>query len=624
MPPERRVFSSPPRSPLTVSIPTTSSSSTTKLPRRHAPTSFVDHPNSYISSYLSNRHAKEIMLSKVQKRCIPNHQQQPLDPQTSCHENHSQPNRLQAARLQFHREEERYQIEQQRQQQQQLLATSHLHHYQPIPPLPAPLTPPDDTTSQNQKAMEAPSPSDTPSNYASAPEFSTLHTMPGSWTQGPSSLHPSGRDQCSDLTVNGEGERSTIFSNISSFRDTLPKALPPRVAKENLERLRQRLQRRRARARETILVDLHQGVKSVEAEVHRQVEMVFSRLKGAPASRYAFALTNSFLAQIPTTLSQSISGSGPTGVETSAAAERKRNEDRITTERLSKDFDSIALTSHSKRSPQSRMIEISDEESRVSISRLGASEVLSASMHTSYSTACSQVLSAALPSFIPSMVAPLVCVFAYPGPLSAANPQAEHTDDRTGPKHQQQHQQQQQQPSKELNFPWGLPGRSPFPSTTVNDRHQDPKHQIPDPGVLIPDSRSWTQAEQEALYLAATRFCLSGQWSKIREMMSLHRTDEEIEVEYTRLYGHRGDKDTDIDEDEDDQQVRAMDEDADDEAEIESNAMFMKFGGQRRQHRHHHTPRLRCDGREKEPIRLSRKELMIDKRFTLEEIPTRL
>ncbi|KAG0008819.1 hypothetical protein BGZ80_003017 [Entomortierella chlamydospora] len=451
--------------------------------------------------------------------------------------------------------------------------------------------------------------------------------MPGSWTQGPSSLHPSGRDQCSDLTVNGEGERSTIFSNISSFRDTLPKALPPRVAKENLERLRQRLQRRRARARETILVDLHQGVRSVEAEVHRQVEMVFSRLKEAPASKYAFALTNSFLAQIPATLSQSISGSGPTDVETSVAAERKRNEDRITTERLSKEFDSIALTSHSERSPQSRMIEISDEESRVSISRLGASEVLSASMHTSYSTACSQVLSAALPSFIPSMVAPLVCVFAYPGPLSAANPQAEHTDDRTGPKHhhhQQQQQQQQQQPSKELNLPWGSPGRSPFPSTTVDDRRQDPKRQIPDPGILILDSRSWTQAEQEALYLAATRFHLSGQWSKIREMMNLHRTDEEIEVEYTRLYGHREDKDTDNDEDEDDLQVGAMDEDADDEAEIEINAVFMKFGGQRRQHQYHHTPRLRCDGREKEPIRLFRRELMIDKRFTLEEIPTRL
>ncbi|KAF9348392.1 hypothetical protein BGX26_000208 [Mortierella sp. AD094] len=448
--------------------------------------------------------------------------------------------------------------------------------------------------------------------------------MPGAWSQGfstipalehvamnissdqsrHSSFHLSRRDQYPDLTINGEGERSTLFSNISSFRDSLPTALPPRVAKENLERLRQRLQRRRARARETILTDLHEGVKSVEAEVHRQVDMVLSRLKEAPASKYAFALTNSFLAQIPVTLSQSKLGSGPTteggegraDEETSVTAELKYDEDRIAAEHLSMDFDSIALTNHSERSPHSRIVETDGEESGV--------------------------LSAALPSFIPSMVAPLVCVFAYPSPLSATNPSVEYANDRTASEHQRQ---QQQQPSKEFKLPWGLPGRSPFPPTRVDDRHQNPKHQVPDPSILILDSKSWTQAEREALYLAATRLHLSGQWSKIREMMNLHRTDEEIEVEYTRLYGHREDNDADIDEDdEDDQQFGGMDEDADDEAEIESNAVFMKFGGQHRQHHCHQTPRLEYDMRKKEPIRLFKKELMIDKRFTLEEIPTRL
>ncbi|KAF9950513.1 hypothetical protein BGZ65_006568 [Modicella reniformis] len=186
---------------------------------------------------------------------------------------------------------------------------------------------------------------------------------------------------------------------------------------------------------------------------------------------------------------------------------------------------------------------------------------------------------------------------------------------------------------------------------------------MPDSGIVIVRSKAWTQAEREAMYLAATRFRLSGQWSKIREMMNLHRTDKEIEEEYKKLYGHRDSISDDEDNDDDhhddnyndDMNKRMVcsnlhkespkmgedrfgqtDGDADDEAE---SAVFMKFGGSRHSgvsqthHLHHHQQgqqgqdgyeHQRIFGQTREPIRLHMNELMIDKHFVLEEIPLRL
>ncbi|KAK3834314.1 MAG: hypothetical protein JOS17DRAFT_39782 [Linnemannia elongata] len=234
----------------------------------------------------------------------------------------------------------------------------------------------------------------------------------------------------------------------------------------------------------------------------------------------------------------------------------------------------------------------------------------------------------------------------------------------------------------------------------------------PDSGIVIVHSKTWTQHEREALYLAATRFRLSGQWSKIREMMNLHRTDAEIESEYKKLYAHRDPSDDSLlDDDEDDIEshydarpsiIDAMThnqqsnvnseegEDADDETET---MIFMKFGGARsanqkcqqlqhlqsrrlhydqlhfqppvpqqelqhhhrqqhqvyqQNHRHPQQQQYQNNGavngppvhdtnapyqqqqqqqrlsNDQDPIRIFKKEFMIDKRFTLEEIPMRI
>ncbi|KAF8935162.1 hypothetical protein BGZ58_005191 [Dissophora ornata] len=408
--------------------------------------------------------------------------------------------------------------------------------------------------------------------------------------------------------------------------------LPPQIARDNLRRLSERLRRRRARARETILYDLHQGVKSVEAQVHRQVEMVLSRLKEAPGSRYAFALTNSLLSQIPIAASLLPSlpsvGDGPSQVENPEDQKRiqERERHRAAAESLSNEFDSIALAGRPDRyidSPPASSISPSSSSSQpegehqVSISRSGASEFLSASMHTSYSTAASQVLSAALPSFIPSMVAPLVCVFSYPAPSSSSL--------TMNPGDPESAQQQQQQ--KDFVFPWGLPNRPPPPyhspllrrvqtgqtEERLQQQQGHPPMSTTNSGIDVVHSKFWTQAEREALHLAATRFRLAGQWSKIREMMNLHRTDEEIEGEYVKLYGHRtGIKDYDEDEDDEienqsgrdenrrkkgdrmeEDRFGSMDGDADDEAEFGGGTLFVKLGGSRRSmasHPHPHPP----------------------------------
>lgn len=387
--------------------------------------------------------------------------------------------------------------------------------------------------------------------------------------------------------------------------------------------------------------------------MQRQVETVLSRLREAPGSRYAFAITNTFLSQIPSSLSGTLlpTPSSPDDEEENIKREEEepslagQERDRRVDESLSIELDSIALDA----SPRSAHATIPSKR-HVSLSSTGASEVLSASMRADYTTAASQVLSAALPSFIPSMVAPLVCVFSYPVPY----PSEEHLEQIQAHAHHLRHAQQ----PKGVTFPWGLPDRPSthqHPSTTTTTPPPPPTggpSPLPDPGIIVVRSEAWTQAEREALYLAATRFRLSGQWSKIREMMNLHRTDKEIEAEYMKLYGHRHDDIDDDDDDDDDHHdndiphddlrpVRVkmedrfgnMDGDADDEAE--SAAVFMRFGGGNGGSRRSTTAsqwhqqqlqqqQQRLSSQPREPIRLHEKELMIDKRFALEEIPMRL
>ncbi|KAG0364608.1 hypothetical protein BGZ54_007335 [Gamsiella multidivaricata] len=210
----------------------------------------------------------------------------------------------------------------------------------------------------------------------------------------------------------------------------------------------------------------------------------------------------------------------------------------------------------------------------------------------------------------------------------------------------------------------------------MSPRQREQLQATPISEIVVLHSKSWTQAEREALYLATARFRLMGRWSKIREIMNLHRTDQEIETEYMKLYGPRDDIDVVDDEDEaeaersykrgyssytendkenedigtmrmGEDRFGSMDGDADDEAE---GPMFIKFRGARRaasttsssqekrgqqeqnnsrvfKSVYEHQPILGPRPRPailKEPIRLHKKELMIDKQFALEEIPMRL
>ncbi|KAG0087116.1 hypothetical protein BGZ93_011140 [Podila epicladia] len=524
---------------------------------------------------------------------------------------------------------------------------------------------------------------------------------------------------------------------------------PQALAKENLRQLSQRIQRRRARARETILYDLHQGVKTVEAQVHKQVEMVLSRLKEAPGSRYAFALTNSFLAQIPATLSNSLLPSAISAVADSVVSQTNRS---LTTMRGDMDEDDSESDepqngegeeesdfygesinhSHSKRiahrrrrsrmsppspprtfgrpmhddedstsslSPSNIMPHHHDHQSnplQMSLSSSGASEILAASQYHSFSNACSQVLNAALPSFLPSMVAPLVCVFSYPSPAAASSaPENPIRPLDTTSSSSSSRLNSEAKKEKDFVFPWGVPGA---PSSSPGPPKTSSSSSLPDPGIVVLNSKAWTTAEREALYLAATHFRLRGQWAKIREHMNLHRTDDEIAAEYQRLYGFNeedasryGGQDEEMvsaDEEEDQEDNRAVGtpaspssssdaDDADDEAEA-TPAVFMKFGGShasaRRQLQsritHHGYPQhhlsssslssssatypslsscmiptasgsssssgestatemaeevARATGvfvpMNKGPLKLIRKEVMINKRFALEEIP---
>ncbi|KAG0084952.1 hypothetical protein BGZ93_000926 [Podila epicladia] len=533
-----------------------------------------------------------------------------------------------------------------------------------------------------------------------------------------SPLRPS---QFSEWTTVKEKERARLLSNMARVRDSRPAMPTADDAKENLKRLSQRIHQRRTRARETILYDLHQGVKTVEAQVHKQVEMVMSKLKDAPGSKYAFALTHTFLTQIPQALSNTILPSAISAVADTVAGRttnslttlrgaagedefdeeedeededeleeadeiegldyhhqlllsRLRHDQRLS-HQLSSEFDGIALASTSRNSSASGpsytpnapvTIPVSNEiesavarTGSVSISSTGASEFLAASTHHNYSSAASQVLNAALPSFIPSMVAPIVCVFSYPTPPASKPNSPNHSTQASSP-----------EPSSSSSSSGTNSDSGMDQTTSLESPESDPRH------------RTWTTAEQEGLYLAATRFKLRGQWAKIRECMNLHRTEQEIEKEYQRLYGEHNDGsdsdgDDDIDyQDEHSDKVLHDDGDADDEAEA---IVFMQFGGgggpdrpssksatqlcvparptttrglmdiqsliniepvpspvpvpdrdhpgvkhTKKNRPQHPDSRTISQALNEKPIRVLKKEFMIDKRFALEDIPMQL
>ncbi|KAF9575980.1 hypothetical protein EC968_000943 [Mortierella alpina] len=587
---------------------------------------------------------------------------------------------------------------------------------------------------------------------------------------------PQRSSQFSEWTSVKEKERARLLAHMARVREAQPLLPTAEAARENLKQLSQRIHQRRTRARETILYDLHQGVKTVEAQVQKQVDMVLSRLKDAPGSKYAFALTHTFLTQIPQALSNTILPSAISAVADTVAGrttnslttlrgragldeedeEDDDDEDEDDSEhldgldeisyqqhialmklhhqqdpgwsqQLSSEFGTIALAptslassseippGHSSSETAVRSstdmehqecdVTISEPTSgcssgsecekpgSVSISSAGASEILAAYTHHNYSTAAAQVLTAALPSFIPSMVAPIVCVFSYPSP-PATKPNSPDHPAAASPGVKIAQKGQGPAATRLADVEGGAGSTS---HTMRQDRWQSSNDESyhetikADPGIAEITTTAWTTAEREALFLAATRFKLRGQWSKIRDMMRLHRTDKEIEDEYLRLYGEDSEDDTDGEmkevKDEDLVAIKkesdVEDGDADDEAD---GTVFFKFGGpgrpsplaapapaeldasrqrtfpqesvlmdiqplpttttrspSREAHRSHRrdplvnsqsegSPRLTHPCPHEKPamaskeksLRVVKKEFLIDKRFTLEEIPMRL
>ncbi|KAG9067070.1 hypothetical protein KI688_012983 [Linnemannia hyalina] len=785
----------------------------------------------------SNRHAKDTLFHKDTHHYPGISKQQQI--QLERQKKFNQQAQLQQAHQEFHRQRELYQMQQQQQLQQRLPtapATSassqpqgsslssrtphaqhhhhhhHHHHFHVHPHMTNSsniqqqlnLTISSSVHSQRAIASIPISSSTSSSSYPGAPSSDASHpsssntsaASPGSASGSPrmsssnlhhhhhhhTSLHqhlpPQRPNQFSEWTNVKEKERARLLSNMARVRETQPPMPSAEAARENLKRLSHRLHQRRTRARETILYDLHQGVKTVEAQVHKQVDMVLSRLKDAPGSKYAFALTHTFLTQIPQALSNTILPSAISAVADTVAGrttnslttlrgragldefdeddEDEDDEDDLddlddieelsyqqqlallrshqqqdsgVSQQLSSEFGTIALASSSsscsgscssgsssatEASAASGIHHSGDESvtecygegtkssAPVSISRKGASEFLSASTHHNYSISASQVLNAALPSFIPSMVAPIVCVFSYPSPPTT-KPSTPQQSTPLSPSlfnlAKDNHKAASGTGSDSLHEIGTLPlepERTAIKQEPV-DEDMRPHHRIKvDPGIVVVNSNAWTSAEREALFLAATRFRLHGQWSKIRQMMGLHRTDKEIEDEYQRLYGE-DDEGMQSDDDADEDLVPIKQEsdveddgDADDEAEP---AVFMRFGGQRHattprqhshtlaaqqrqdhqftitsggsvvlgiqplptvptpanatasstrpSHRHTHGHHARSDrgghghghhrhhdrlskSLNEKPLRIIKKEVMIDKRFTLEDIPMRI
>ncbi|KAF9931601.1 hypothetical protein FBU30_009874 [Linnemannia zychae] len=399
-------------------------------------------------------------------------------------------------------------------------------------------------------------------------------------------------------------------------------------------------------------------------------------------------------------------------------------------EAISSSLDSIALTGQLEGERPSTLAGIGDPNG------------LSTKAPAGVAAACGQILTAALPSFIPSMVTPLVCVFSYQTPpiseLAPISYTRHHQPDTTASSSTSSSssiKKVEESAQKEFVYPWGHPNEpSPLPSISHSSQYKQnhpsapslphsttpsslsppsssssssssspsPDYKsrkkralvasVPDSGIVVFHSKTWTEHEREALYLAATRFRLCGQWSKIREMMNLHRTDQEIEAEYMKLYSHRdNDSDDDtLDDEKNDyycikpsivdaltrERINHDDEndiDADDERDTE---VFIKFGGHasalnRRQQSQYlqsknmhidqayHPPQdqgqqqyqdnvpphqntryhqqqspqamqqqqqqeLESCPTDKNPWKLYKNELLIDKRFVLEDIPMRI
>lgn len=188
----------------------------------------------------------------------------------------------------------------------------------------------------------------------------------------------------------------------------------------------------------------------------------------------------------------------------------------------------------------------------------------------------------------------------------------------------------------------------PIPHKGRPHRHSEPSFK-PDPSMTTVNSKAWTPDEKQALYFAATQCRLPHQWSKIRVMTNLHRSDQEIETEYHKQFRHptnNGPEDEDEDEDEDRGRISSQvyrrfhrpegirgdtDEDADDENE---RARFLGYyGGEPRllsmeararqllrkgvaHHRYHYPSVLRPRHGPPEPIRVQH--------FQLEKIPLRI
>ncbi|KAF9932206.1 hypothetical protein FBU30_008761 [Linnemannia zychae] len=774
-------------------------------PDNHSTNGGPTRRNSY-----SHRHSKDTLFHKdTHHSGLSKHQQIQLEKQKKL----QQQTQLQQAYQEFHRQRELYQTQQQQQQQTaQQRSTStvpstaqsqvsfqlsrtpqaqhhhHHHHHHHFHVLPHTAN-----TSNLHQQLNLTIPSSTYSNNSSTtlsqPSTSNITARSSNIASGSamiastglhhhhhhhhhSGLHqhlpPQRPNQFSEWTNVKEKERARLLSNMARVRETHPPLPTAEAAKENLKRLSQRLHQRRTRTRETILYDLHQGVKSVEAQVHKQVDMVLSRIKDAPGSKYAFALTHTFLTQIPQALSNTILPSAISAVADTVAGRTTnslttlrgragldefdedeeeddddedldelddieelspqqqqalmrsyQHQDSGVSQQLSSEFGTIALascksatcsgscssgSSTSTEGPSFSTRPYSGDESQgdscekeskpaghVAISKEGASEFLSASTHHNYTIAASQVLNAALPSFIPSMVAPIVCVFSYPSPPTTKpntpNQSSPSPSILTMMKDSNNASSGLEPKSMNESTPTAMePLLANIKQEPVDDDELQRAIKI-EPGIVVVNSKTWTSAEREALFVAATRFRLHGQWSKIRQMMGLNRTEKEIEDEYQRLYGEEDEVMLSGDEDEGLVSVKKEsdiedDGDADDEAEP---AIFMTFGGQhpfassrqhshspapqqpnnqldlasggsmlldiqplpsstiantsstrpshRNTHGHHsrtdrggHTSHYRHHDRlfksiNEKPLRIIKKDVMVDKRFALEDIP---
>ncbi|KAF9406610.1 hypothetical protein BGZ94_003025 [Podila epigama] len=475
----------------------------------------------------------------------------------------------------------------------------------------------------------------------------------------------------------------TMTTNDYSTVQPFPVASPHALAKENLRLLSQRIQQRRARARAAILYDFHQGVRTVEEQVHKRVDIVLNRLKEAPGSRYAFAWTNSLLAQLPASLAKNkglllssriaatmrgdndddVKGDEEMQDETKNDSEREENS--VVPRENHHHNASIASTSSSSRTctttAGSCQQENTSTSSHVSLSSLGASEILAASQYHSFSIACSQVLNAALPSFLPSMVAPLVCVFSYPTPppsSSSSSPSSPSSPSSSSSSSSSLFEQQTMYPhdfnpyghestaeptSKRSSFifPWGIPGDPSTFSTFSNANNGSST--MTATSVSTPEKSSLDSSNKPSISDLKQRGQQRRQQRRLRRRRAIHTSDKDQDMFYA-------DEDSDAAMEEDlgslslsmnmeDESEEDDDEEgyADDERESIPTVGFESGDHQNvtqsllksrmrhfgyPQHRHEKTS-LALTSPVFAPLgkKSFKKERMMNKRFALEEIP---